>query len=190
MIIIKKQTIFIDFDNTLVNSTKKICSLYNEDYSYYKDFKVAKWYECSDWNFQNICTLANVDVINNYFNQPRFFKNLEYMDYALEVIKQLHSEYKLVIISIGNYANLELKRRWIKGNLKEYIDDFIGLNFDEYSDKSAIDMTGNILIDDNSSFLETSSASTKICFGDVYDWNKIWDDDRCFNWQDVFRKLM
>ena len=35
----KKPKLFIDFDNTITNSTKAIVDLYNEDFKYYKKYE-------------------------------------------------------------------------------------------------------------------------------------------------------
>ena len=55
----------------------------------------------------------------------------------------------------------------------------------EYKDKSHIDMSDGIFIDDSVNNLETSNAAIKICFGDEYPWNEKWKGIRCANWHEV-----
>ena len=62
--------------------------------------------------------------------------------------------------------------------------EYIGVNFKEYDDKSHIDMSDGIYVDDNMKNLNTN-AIENICFGDLYEWNKCWNGKRCFNWTDL-----
>ena len=70
-----------------------------------------------------------------------------------------------------------------------YIKGFIGVDINRYSDKSHIDMSGGIIIDDEINNLLTSNAPQKICFGDVCEWNKDWTGERLFNWIEVGNRL-
>lgn len=110
------------------------------------------------------------------------------MDNAKEVLSYLiHEGYEICIVSMGTTQNLAGKNIWIKENLP-YVK-FLGCNFNTYKDKSHIDMSDGILIDDEQKHLNKSNAKTKICFGDEYEWNKEWNGDRCYNWYDVKKYL-
>ena len=179
----KKNKIFVDFDGTIVNTVSCIVSLYNEDFKYYKKFVPIKWWEVNTWDFTE-CNCATPEQINTYFNQQRFFNGLEYMDWAKEILDKLNNEnYDITIVSSGYSPNLKAKEIWISKNLPYC--KFIGVNLKEYKDKSHIDMSDGIFIDDSSHNLITSNAKIKICFGDEYEWNKDWNGIRCFNWTDV-----
>lgn len=175
--------IFLDFDGCIVNTIKKIVDIYNEDFMYYKKFTPINWWEVETWNFDE-CTCTNRNYINTYFNQPRFFENLEYMPWARQIIEKLKDYYDITIVSCGYSPNLKGKQIWIENNLP--FCQFVGVNFKEHSDKSAIDMTNGIFIDDSANNLITSSAEIKICFGDEYIWNKEWTGIRCANWYDIW----
>lgn len=174
--------IFLDFDGTIVNTIKAIIDLYNEDFKYYKNFKYIDWYDINTWDFTE-CECATREYINTYFNQQRFFDKLDYMDWAYEVINELKDKYKITIVSCGYSPNLRAKEIWIKKYLP--FCEFSGVNFKEYSDKSHIDMSGSIFIDDSANNLITSNAETKICFGDSYPWNEEWAGKRSINWMDI-----
>lgn len=60
----------------------------------------------------------------------------------------------------------------------------------KYKDKSHIDMSDGILIDDPVRMLETSNAQEKYCFGDIYSWNKDWAGKRLMNWTDIAHLLL
>lgn len=178
--------LYIDFDGTIVNTIAAITTLYNEDFKYYKRFVPIKWWEVNTWDFKE-CNFATKEDINTYFNQPRFFDRLTYMDWAEEILEELENEYDITIVSMGSYANLIGKRQWVFDNLP--FCKFIGIDFNEYDDKSHIDMSDGIFIDDSSNNLRLSNATINICFGDEYEWNKDWDGFRCKNWNDV-RKFL
>lgn len=107
------------------------------------------------------------------------------MDLAKETIDKLKNEYKIIIVSSGYSPNLLAKEVWIRENLPYC--DFIGVNFKEYSNKSHVDMSNGIFIDDSENNLTTSNAELKICFGKKYKWNSNWDGIRCENWLDVYK---
>ena len=180
MINIRK--LYVDFDGCVVNTIAAICQMYNEDFKYYKDFKPVKWWEIETWNFEE-CNCAKPEYIDTYFNQPRFFKYITYMDWAKEILDELKEIYKIIIISAGYSPNLYGKSIWVKENLPYC--DFIGVNLKQYTDKSHIDMQDGIFIDDSYNNLITSNAMFNICFGDEYVWNKNWKGVRCNNWHDV-----
>ena len=180
--------LFVDFDNTIVNSIKRICELYNDDFRYYPDFRHIEWTEVTTWGFKEL-SCADTDYISTYFGQPRFFDCLEYMDYAYEVLDELVEKFDIYIVTMGTEQNLKIKEEWINNSEFGGRVKFIGLNFNDYIDKSAIDMSGGIIIDDEIRYLKSSNADVKICFGDTYEWNKDWDGIRCHNWMDVLRYL-
>ena len=47
----KKNKIFVDYDGCIINTIKCICSLYNEDFQYYKNFIPINWWEVNTWDF-------------------------------------------------------------------------------------------------------------------------------------------
>ena len=75
-------------DGVLINTIKTICSLYDDDFKYYKDYKKVDWSEIETWDFTEL-NCASREYINYYFNQPRFFRNIEYMPWAKETINKL-----------------------------------------------------------------------------------------------------
>ena len=87
-----------------------------------------------------------------------------------------------------HYLNLKQKEQWIDQYL--FYPEFIGVNMKKYKDKSHIDMSDGILIDDSVYMLETSNAQEKYCFGDIYSWNKDWTGKRLMNWTDIAHLLL
>lgn len=181
-----KKTIFIDFDCTAFNTIEAIVSLYDDDFSSYDNYKKIDWCEVETWGFEEL-NCASRDYIDTYFNQKRFFRTVQPMDYFEEVLDVLKEKYKIVFCSAGYTPNLKLKEEFL--NERYSFAEFIGVNLEKYSDKSHVDMNGAIFIDDSKKNLETSNASIKILFGDDYEWNKGWTGLRCYNWMDVLKSL-
>ena len=195
---LKKRKLFLDFDNTIVNTTQAIVYLYNEDFQYYKDFNHVNWRTVDTYSFEE-CTLASKDYINTYFNQPRFFRYLDFMSQKVQIglsdvqlyLNILKELFDVTIVSLGYSPNLKGKIKWLENNNldKEHGFNFTGVNMKEYKFKSHIDMSGGILVDDNARMLETSNASTKICFGEVHSWNDTWKGLRAKDWKELIYML-
>ena len=177
-----KHRLFIDFDGCIVNTIKTICDLYNEDFKYYKKFHPVKWWEVNTWDFRE-CNCAAPEYINTYFNQQRFFDRVEYMDWAKNILDKLSERYDITIVSSGYSPNLKAKEIWINNNLPYC--EFIGVNLKKYKDKSHVDMSNGIFIDDSMNNLVTSNAKIKVCFGEIYPWNENWNGIRCYNWHEL-----
>lgn len=174
-------TIYCDFDGTIVNTIEAIVSLYNEDFKYYKKFHKVNWTDIKTWEFTE-CNCSTPEYIDTYFNQERFFNALKFMDNAEDILNKLNNKYKIVIVSMGYSPNLYGKNIWIKQHLP--FADFIGVNFKSHDDKSHIDMSDGIYIDDNMKNLQTN-AIENICFGENYQWNKAWTGKRCVTWEEL-----
>ncbi len=145
------------------------------------------WVDMKTWEFKEL-SLTSRDYILSYFGQPRFFENVEFMDNAYEIISNLSNRgYEICIVSMGTPQNLLGKGLWLKEHIPDI--DFIGIDMSQYKDKSHIDMSDGILIDDEKRYLDSSNAKIKICFGDEYEWNKEWSGIRCYNWYDVKRYM-
>jgi len=154
-----QKTIYVDFDNTIVNTTKRIVELYNEDFRFYKNYIEIDYNKIQTYGFKE-CNCASEENINQYFNSPRFFEGLEYLPGAYEALTELSKKYKIVVVSMGYSPNLKGKEEWLKKELP--FAEFIGCNLKQYKDKSHLNMTGGIQIDDTKRMLETTNAERKI----------------------------
>lgn len=185
----EKRKLFIDFDSTITNSIKRICEMYNEEYVNHPKFKPARWQFVETWDFKDECPLAPNGIITYYFNRADFFnEKLEFMENAKDIIDKLRYKFDIYIPSLGYKDNLYYKEEWLKEKLP--YAKYIPCNFNNVEDKKHIDMSDSILIDDCAKNLESSNADIKICYGDIYDWNKDWKGKRCWNWYEVYEFLM
>ncbi len=176
------KSLYVDFDGVIVNTIKKIVELYNDDHAYCEKFTPVDWTLIDTWKFDELY-LEPYSVIDRYFSQPRFFKDLEWMDNAEEILYRLSEKYEIKVVSIGTHENLVGKQLWLLRNMP--YAKFHPIVIGEESDKSSIDMSDGVLIDDSITNLINSNAEKKICFGDIYSWNRTWTGIRCNNWRDV-----
>lgn len=182
-----KDKIYIDMDGVIINSIKAICDLYDIDFRSHQDYRKVNWSEINTWNFNEL-HLATNDHINSYFDDDRFFDRVNFMENAFEIISFLSKEYDINIVTMGSEDNLKKKEHWLSYNLP-CISEFIGVDLSQYKDKSHINMSNGIFIDDCSNNLQTSNCKLPILYGDTYVWNKDWNGIRLHNWYDIARYL-
>lgn len=185
-----KTKIFLDFDNTIVNSTEAFCKVYNLFYNFLPNYRYAEWDLVNKWDFSDQCTLIKSNFeIERLFEYATFFSNLNfYNKNTYKVLEKLNNKYKVIIFSIGTLRNIHHKSYWIEKNLP-FIENFIFLNKEQ--EKSSINMKNGIFIDDNANNLRSNNtADIKICFGKKANWNNNWDGLWCPDWSAIEEKLI
>lgn len=187
--------LFLDFDNTIVDTIAAVVSLYNEDYVNHDGFVAINPEDVTSWEFTE-CNLATYEEIDRYFGDKRFFQRVKLYPSAGQVLRSLSHRYDITIVSHGYASNLRLKEEWVKDKLfKEIFDnscnaEFIGVNWETHNDKSHVDMSNSIFVDDSIRNLETSSAKYKILYGEYMDWNNTnIEFIRCKNWLDLNNQI-
>lgn len=187
MIKIKKRLI-IDVDGVITNTMMNYCALYNILYEDKKGFVPADWHKVRQYDMKDQCPLVPDDEIEDMFNIPQMYTYDSFMPDAIAVVNRLSEKYNIEIATIGMRKNLINKYKLLTEYL--FIDTYHGIDVLRYKDKSHIDMSGAIFIDDVAENLETSNAEKKICFGKKYPWNESWTGLRCKTWDDVLAELM
>lgn len=179
-----KQKIFLDFDSTVVDSVKAYCEVNNWMFNAHANYK-----KVNKWDLSDECPLA-ANIVEDIFASKEFFLVLEPMDdYTLEVLNMLKQKYEVIICSIGTPENISKKAKWIEQRLD--IKDMILLSQSNLKmDKSIIDMSGGIIIDDHANNLFSSNADIKICFGETKAWNENWGSMRVRNWKALGEMLL
>lgn len=187
--------LFLDFDNTIVDTIAAVVSLYNEDYVSHEGFVQVDPKDVTSWEFTE-CNLATYEEIDKYFGDKRFFQRVKLYPSAGQVLRSLSHRYDITIVSHGYASNLKLKEEWVKDKLfKEIFDnscnaEFIGVDWETHNDKSHVDMSNSIFVDDSIRNLETSSAKYKILYGEYMDWNNTnIEFIRCKNWLDLNNQI-
>jgi len=185
----EKETIYLDFDGTIVNSVKSFCIVFNLEHIGQKDFVKADHTKVNSWDLQDECP-QNSNKIEEIFASDMFWHHLELInDNTFEILRQLKEEYNVIICSVGSPSNVSKKVEWCNRYLG--IEDMIMLSQSKLKmDKSCVDMSKGIIIDDHIDNLKTSNADVKICFGEIKSWNEDWQGLRVRDWTELAKILL
>jgi 5'(3')-deoxyribonucleotidase len=168
-----KIKVYVDFDSTLVNSTKRLVEMLNIKFNKNADWTKIKKYNCEDL-FQEVTP----EQVTEIFASKDFFYNLHIFDNANEVLSIHRSIFDYEITTIGTSENLYWKERWCNQYL-EFPFVFNGIMKNEMGKgKDVCDMSGGIIIDDHIDNIFTSNATHKILYKGKYEteWNTIPSD--------------
>lgn len=177
--------LFIDFDNTIANSSEVIVDMLNEHFGKNENFEKLRKYdfsdlfpECSYWD------------IEKFFNSDKMFERLKIFPNMIETVDDFKDFFdEISIVTIGTKDNLENKKRFLKENNLELT--FYGIENNGRSDKSSVDMHNGVFIDDHIGCLHSSNAKIKILMKNVEngEWNKVEPNDDIYvvnNWYEVY----
>lgn len=156
--------IFVDADDTILESSKAVIELLNERYNIQppKTFQDLK-----EWNYKSIYPKLTDDDVRDIYDSEEFFVRVKPNPIFEKIFNKHKEAVSFVVVTKGTFANLDKKKKLVQ-NLFPSIE-YIGLGFEEYDDngekhafdKSCVDMSGGIQIDDRVSCLNTN-ASVKI----------------------------
>lgn len=194
----RRINVFVDIDNTIYNSTKAVVKYLNAEYDTDVDYRNVKGYDFKD-EFPQLAE----GKVEQIFDDPLFYFQPECVNYdALSYLNLLDDfkECNINFVTLGTTTNLENKRLWIDktcaidkyitGKPTEYIEFYGSTN--KESDKSFVDMSDGIFIDDNIDCLRSSNAKIKILLKNNIDtrWNKLQPNEDIYvvnNWEEIFR---
>jgi 5'(3')-deoxyribonucleotidase len=165
-----KIKVYVDFDSSLVNSTKKLVEMLNEKFHKNEDWTKIKKYNCNDL-FPEVTQQQVTDI----FADELFFHGLEIFDNANEVLSAYSDMFDYIIVTIGTQSNLFWKEKWCLENLT-FPFIFYGIEKDGMGKgKDVCDMSGGIIIDDHIDNIITSNADYKILYKGNYEteWNQL-----------------
>lgn len=158
-------TVFADFDDTLVDSLQVDVTMLNERYG----TNVNKS-EVMCWNFRDVFPQLKEDEIEDLFDDPRFFEIIQFKPNAKEFILSIPNAR---IISKGRPKNLELKKQWLYDNGLGDIP-FIGIGLED--SKGDYIEYDSLLIDDNKGNLESADCKYKVMMktNEFSEWQRNW----------------
>lgn len=178
-----KVPVYLDFDNTLTNSTKVLVYFLNKHYDKNKNYKDIKKYDCKDL-FPKVTHKLILDI----FDRKEFFTDLEFFPLCRRVLIKYKNNFDYQITTIGTKNNLLHKQKYLKESFPcEYV--FNGIEKVGMG-KEMIDMSDGIIIDDHIDNIRSSNARYKILYKGELDteWNECKEDNLCFvarNWNEV-----
>lgn len=183
-----KIDLFLDFDDTICLTSKQFVKLANKKYK-----KEEDWNNINRWDFKNLYPEITNNDIDNIFSSEDFFVDLELCENCLDTINSINNLVNIHIATIGTDKNLKNKMKWIKENLN--IDfNFNGILDTGINDKSSVDMSGAIFIDDRTDNLRSSNANIKILYKNYhnYSWQQIEPNDNIYvvdSWEQIYSIL-
>jgi 5'(3')-deoxyribonucleotidase len=148
-----KKRIAIDMDDVMAAAGKKILAIYNRLIG--TDFQE---YHFIDKGYYDVLAEENYHVIREEIFKPNFFRTLEVMPDAVEVIKKLHDRFDIFIVSAAvEFPNsLKEKVEW----LEEHFPFISWKNIVLCGDKSII--SADYLIDDHEKNLSTFKGKASV----------------------------
>ncbi len=174
------KTIYLDFDNTIVESNKRIIEMLNEKYGTSKTEE-----DLCDYNYNSIYPISESEKTKMFENDD-FYNGLEFKYGVLDVLNKYNKFYNIIILSIGTEENLRKKQEWLKKFLPDY--QFIGID-GQTRKKNNINMENAIQIDDNFSCLKTN-ADLKILYKSFHNfpWQEPTSDEELMmvnTWEEI-----
>lgn len=104
----ERQTIYIDIDDTLLQSSEEIIRQLNIKNGTNKTIEDLK-----DYGYRSIDKyITNQDILD-MFGSQEFFDNVRFTNHALQAISILQKKYDIVFVSYGDNRNLNLKEKFI-----------------------------------------------------------------------------
>lgn len=175
------KNIYLDFDNTLVESNKCVIKILNKKYHISKTEADIK-----DYHFNSIYPISEKEKIE-IFESDEFYNLLEFKPQVLDVLNKYKDSYNIIIVSKGTENNLIKKEEWLHKNLP-YEIQFIGLTGQSFA-KDSVDMSDGIQIDDNFNCLKTN-ALLKILYKSFnqFPWQKANSNDEYIavnTWEEI-----
>lgn len=132
----KKKVLFLDMDEVLAKTIKKVLELYNNEYGLN-----VKYEDITDWNLTKF-QKENTDIIK-YFHQDNFFYDLEPYEDTLTYVPKLYEKFDLYVATTpSNQKSIIDKIRW----LEKYFP-FIKKERQIYIHNKSL-LIGDVIVDD------------------------------------------
>lgn len=177
--------LYLDFDNTIVNTSKEVIEIMNHLTG--KDYK---WSDLKKYNFTDLFPEMTYEDIEKIFDSEELFDKIHWIDGCREVIEWWKNKGHAVhFVTIGRKKNLDKKIEWLIMN-SPVTFFFTGIMNYGDPDKSQVDMSDGIFIDDHIKYLRASNAKEKILFRNHQDgdWNGIEPNDDVYildTWEQI-----
>ena len=168
-----KPIVVIDWDNTVINTSKTLINLHNK----LSENKI-EYIEEHDWKFRPMINSdEELKELFTLFDNKHFYDSdvVVPINDAIKTIKELSEHYKIIICSKHMRSRRKLTKKYIKETFKDYDVSVKFVN--SFNEKSNLFKHKRVLavIDDKIECLEGFGEKTlRVLFGD-YQWNKEYD---------------
>lgn len=169
----QKIKLFIDADDTILESSKAAINILNERFGLvpqktYDDMK--------DWGYRSIYHQCTTKIVNEIYDSEEFFNIVKIHPDFMKFYNMHKNDFEWYIVTKGHYENIKKKKEYFSKYLPSATVvgcQFKSLENEEY-DKSHINMDYGIQIDDRTDCLTGTNANIKILFKNNKDfyWNQ------------------
>ena len=168
----KKQTIFWDLDDVILNSSEVVVDIINKKFRDPLNLPHKSPNDIKDWGYKSILSTLTQNQVHEIFRSKQFWDEVEVKQDFINIAKSgLLSRYNNVIVTAGVEETFSKKKLLLQISLEEnglsydkIFSDFFGITDIHNFDKSVVDMRGGIQIDDAYFNLIDTNARCKILF--------------------------
>lgn len=190
-------TVYVDCDDTILNSSAVIIEILNSRYGVSKTIE-----DLRDYRYRSIVGGVTQEEILEIYQSEEFWEKVQFQPKFLKALEKLKKYFNFVIISKGTEQNLKVKEIHLRKAFKDRgVDiEFVGIPLIIGSKtkfaKALCNMVGAIQIDDCTQEFAGSLASVKILIknGREVEWNYTPFNEENFyvaqDWKDIERILM
>lgn len=146
-----KLNLYIDIDNTILNTAEAFIEKYCTERGIKKDF-----YSLKDWEFKSIDRNIDIKEFLKYIESEEFFNEVRIYDEFLKFYVKNGDRFNFIFVTVGTKKNLELKKKFIY-NCLPTIENVAYIGFEKDNQKDSIDMSDGIQIDDKYENLNTNA---------------------------------
>lgn len=165
-------TLYVDADDTILDSSKAVIEILNEKYNLSPAKTIL---DLEDWNYHSICDEVTAAEVTEIYNSKDFFDRVKIKKGFESFLRKHKDKFSLKIVTKGTSENLRRKEEYFAKYLPEAEVIGVGFSTDTLSDfgKGHIDMTGGIQIDDRTDSLNTNAPiKILITHGMQLPWNQ------------------
>lgn len=168
-----KLVIYVDCDDTILHSSETVINILNNRYNVNKSIQDLK-----DWHYRSIVSTVTPEEILSIYSSDEFWEQVKINEKFLEIYNKFKEDIKWVIVSKGDCVNLLKKQKFIEKNFEDVEFRGLILNDSDEFNKSLVDMSDGIQIDDNINCLTYTNSPIKVILKNnksVY-WNKVYSN--------------
>lgn len=165
------RTLLIDMDSVICDLMSEWHRRYNKDYN---DNLTVDRLQC--WNSEKYVKPECGMKIYDYLKEPGLFSNLKPISHAIEVLKRLHNDYEILIVTSSVSSAFAEKELWVEKYLP-----FIGKHNIIFTHRKSM-VVGDLLFDDAPHNLMEFAATGRLAVAMKYPYNRDVSVPKVNNW--------
>lgn len=164
---INKQTVYLDVDDVILNSSEVVVDIVNKRYRIPNNLEPRTVDDIHSWDYQGLHRELSINTFEEIFANDEFWEKVELSPAFLSLLRDslgLVDKYNWILVTKGLDDNLLKKYKFIYQHPQvephKHLLGMYGLGL--YEEKSKIKMFNGIQIDDNYDNLLNTDARIKI----------------------------